>query len=163
MRRRPAHPTSGQIASSALLALAALALVLPGCRTTITKERLKQIEDGATMRRELKSYHAINAAHAGHVGYVKVYEVSEPQGPAFRWKYVYDMDFEEVGFVDQRGMAYKRNPYSRLERQIHKKDSRLEVLPSDSLENNVMRMLGMDPALDSVTFRTATAADIAQK
>jgi len=37
---------------------------------------------------------------------------------------------------------------------------RVDRMPADSTENNVMRMLGLDLSRDNVTFPVATAADI---
>jgi len=146
-----------------LVVLLAASAALPACRIQLTESRRSAIEHGERMSRTLRSYHAVTAAHAGHVGFLKVYDVAEQEGPTFTWKYVYDLDFNEVGFVDQNGTAYRYHRYAGVEQEAHRRETRLETLPEDSVQRNVMRMLGIDPATDDVTFPTATSADIAGK
>ncbi len=146
---------------SLVLALLLGALVAPACRTTITQDQHRQVDRGSRMSRQLRAYHAVNAAHAGHVGFLKVFDVTEQGGPTFTWKYVYDTDFEEVGFVDQNGTAYRHHVLRGIQQEAMGRESRLERLPTDSLQRNVMRLLGIDPALDDVKFPVVSQSDIA--
>ena len=116
---------------------------------------------GAGVRGEPRSYHVVYSAQRGKVGYAKVFDVAEGGGPVFQWKYVYDLDWKELGYIDQLGTAYQYKPYTPFERDYQPGTIRVVRLPSDSTERNAMRMLGMDPALDDVTFPEATAADLA--
>lgn len=143
------------------LALAALALAAVSCRTSPTDARREEWEKGALVQRKVKAYHVIVSAHKGKVGYVKVYDVTEGGGVPYEWKYVYDADWKELGFVDQFGGATKYHYYSPSEQAQQNLDLRATRLPSDSLQRNVMRMLGIDPATDDVTFPEAKREDIA--
>ena len=143
-----------------LLTLAGLALAPAACRTTRSKTRLKELEQGALVVKNLKSYHVVRAAHEGKVGYLKVFAVREGGGVPVDWKYLYDTDFKELGFIDQFGTAYRYHYYSETEQSTHKRPFRLDRMPADGLDENVMRLLGLDPAVESVTYPNATQADI---
>ena len=142
------------------LVLCCLALTASACRTSKSRSRLEAIEQGALIQREAKAYHVIQAAHRGRVGYVKVYDVTEAGGPPYEWKYVYDNDWHELGFVDQFGNATKYHYYSPSEQAQQNQTLRATTLPSDSLERNVLRMLDIDPSTDELTFPVATHSDI---
>jgi hypothetical protein len=142
------------------LVLIAAALAAAGCRTSWSDERRAQIEKGAHVRRTLKDYFVIESAHAGKVGYVKVYDVSEGGGPAYPWKYVYDRNWNELGFITQLGSAMRYHRYSPAEQAAQNLEMRGDWLPSDAVETNVMRMLGIDHTADTVSFPRATKADI---
>mgnify|MGYP001252277528 CR=1 FL=1 len=142
-----------------LAVLAAAALCAPGCHsTTVTRTTYGDDGRGAYMHRELREYHLVTSAYKGHVGYVKVYDVGEAGGPTYRWKYVYDLDFHELGFIDQYGRAYRFHEFPEAQAMATGTPVRTEDLPSDSTEANVMRLLGLDPSMDSVEFPTATSA-----
>jgi hypothetical protein len=102
----------------------------------------------------------IDSAHTGLVGYLKTFDVTEGGGPTYPWRYVYDRDWTELGFIDQFGSAYRYHRYSTAEQVQQNQTLRADRLPSDSIEANVMRILGIDTATDSVTLRPATRADI---
>ncbi len=141
---------------AALVAAAAAILVVgTACRTTVTPKRLKQVNDGKLMERELASYHLVYSEYQGKVGYMKVYNVRQAGGPAYRWKYVLDLDLNELGFIDQYGSAHRYYHYTGAEAKAHRDTMRVESMPADSTERNVMRMLGIDPALDNVSFPIA--------
>jgi hypothetical protein len=142
------------------LALCLLALAPAACRTSPSMSRREAIEKGALIRREVKGYHVISAAHRGKVGYVKVYDVTEAGGPPYEWKYVYDNDWHELGFVDQFGGATKYHYYSPSEQAQQNQTLRATRLPSDSLERNVLRILDIDPSTDELTFPAARQSDI---
>ena len=141
--------------------VAALAATAAGCKQMPSDAEVEANRDGAQMHRDVRSYHVVYSDHRGKVGYVKVFDVTEGGGPAYRWKYVYDLDWNELGFIDQFGTAYQNKPYSPFETDFQTKPIRVVRLPSDSAERNAMRMLGIDPALDDVTFPAASAADLA--
>jgi len=140
--------------SLTLLSLLAVAvLAAPACQsTTTTRTKWADDENAALMHRTLRSYHAVNSAFQGKVGYLKVFDVAEAGGPVYQWKYVYDLSYEEVGFIDQWGKAYRYHPLPDADQMAQKRPLRVDHLPADSTERNVMRMLGIDPALDQVTF-----------
>ena len=142
------------------LALAVLALAAASCRTSPSQQRREEIEQGALIRREVKEYHVIQAAHRGKIGYLKVYDVVEGGGVPYEWKYVYDANWKELGFVDQFGGATMYHYYSPSEAAQQNRDLRAMRLPSDSLQSNVLRMMGIDPSTDDLTFPVATHADI---
>ena len=118
------------------------------------------IREGANIQRTLKEHHVIVAAHRGRVGYIRVEDVRESGGPTYEWKWVYDANWTELGFLDQFGNAYKYHFYSPAEQAQQNRDLRLTRLPSDSPEANVLRILGIDPSTDDATFPRATRADI---
>src|SRR5678809_175640 len=142
------------------LALAVLALAAPACRTSPSERRLEEINKGALVHYEPVGYHVIQAAHRGRVGFVKVYNVTEAGGPPYEWKYAYDNDWREMGFVDQFGNAYKYHFYSPSEQVRQNETLRLTRLPSDSLERNELRILDIDPSTDELTFPEASRSDI---
>jgi len=136
-----------------LAVLAAAVMAAPACQTSsTTRTNWSDIEEGDLMRRSLRSYHAVKSAYEGQVGYLKVYDVTEAGGPVYQWKYVLDSDYNELGFIDQWGKAYRYHRLPDADASAQKKPMRVEHLPSDSTESNVMRMLGLDPAVDEVTF-----------
>lgn len=141
-------------------ALAATLLAAAGCRSTLTDERVHQIHSGALISRSLKSYHLVYSENDRKVGYLKVFDVQEGGGPTYPWRYVYDLDFNELGYIDQFGNAYRNVPYGTFQQEIHDKSFRVDRLPADTLEANVMRMLGINPAFDNVTFPVASSADL---
>ena len=136
-----------------LAVLAAAVLAAPACQSsTTTRTNWGDLDETGLMSRSLRSYHAVNSAYQGKVGYLKVYDVTEAGGPAYRWKYVYDLSYNELGFIDQWGKAYRYHRLPEADASAQKKPMRVEHMPSDSTEANVMRMLGLDPAVDEVTF-----------
>jgi hypothetical protein len=139
--------------STILAVLAAAVLIAPACTSTSTSTtRWGNVEDGALMNRTLRSYHAINSAFQGKVGYVKVFDVTEAGGPVYQWKYVYDLDYRELGFIDQFGKAYRYHELSEIGQEAMQETMTVTEMPADSAERNTMRMLGIDPATDDVTF-----------
>ena len=144
-----------------VLALTGLAAVFAAsCRSSPSEQRLRELEQGANIKKTLVGYHTIVSAHKGKVGYLKVYDVTEGGGPAYPWKYVYDADWRELGYITQFGTATMYHRYSPSEQAFQKRELRGSVLPSDSPERNVMRMLEIDPSTDDVTFPAASQADI---
>jgi len=139
--------------STILAVLAAAVLIAPACTSTSTsRTRWGNIGDGALMDRNLRSYHAVNSAFQGKVGYMKVFDVTEAGGPAYQWKYVYDLEYTELGFIDQFGRAYQYHVLSTADQQAQKTPLKVTEMPADSVERNTMRMLGINPATDDVTF-----------
>ena len=145
--------------STILIVLAAAAFAAPACQTrTTSTTSWADVADGALMKRALRSYHAVRSQYQGHVGYMKVYDIREAGGPIYTWKYVYDLDHNELGFVDQYGKAYRYPVLPNADQQAQNEPLRVDHMPSDSLERNVMRMLGLDPALDDVSFPTMASS-----
>lgn len=142
------------------LALVAAALCAGACRSSPSEARLKEWEKGALVKKDVTGYHVIVSAHRGKVGYLKSYDVREGGGAPYEWKYVYDGDWKELGFIDQFGGAYLYHYYSPAEQAAQNQVLRMTKLPSDSIQRNVMLMLGIDPVTDDVTFPVATRADI---
>jgi hypothetical protein len=147
--------------ASVVLALVGLASVAGACRTSPTPERLAEWDRGALIHTKTREVHVIYSSQKGKVGYLKVKDVTDAGGPTYPWRYVYDLDMRELGFINQFGGAYQYHVYSQWEAARENEPMRLKFLPSDSIERNVMRMLGIDPALDNVTFPMATQADFA--
>ncbi len=144
------------VAASIVLALAAAA-----CRSGPSAERRDEWDRGALIHQTLVGYHTIESAHKGKVGYVKVYDVTEGGGNPYQWKYVYDADWKELGFITQFGSAMRYHEYSPAEQAQQKLEMRGDWMPADSLENNVMRMLDIDITTDRLTFPVSTHEDIA--
>jgi hypothetical protein len=142
------------------IALVGLALGAASCRSSLTDSRRMEWEGGAGIRQRLKSYHVIESAKLGKVGYLKVKEVEEFKGPTYDWSYVYDRNWNELGFIDQLGGATAYHYYSPSEQAAQNTVLRATKLPSDSIQRNVMRILGLDLTTDDVTFPPATQADI---
>jgi hypothetical protein len=140
--------------------LAAALAAASGCSSPAKGPGPEAVRDGSLVHKELRSYHIVQSTHSGKVGYMKVYDVTEGGGPSYRWRYVYDLDWNELGFIDQFGTAYRNKPYTPFEQDAQPRTIRVVRLPSDSPERNAMVMLGIDPALDDVSFPVASAADI---
>lgn len=150
-------------ASPRALALAALLVALPlaaGCANSTNSRAAQQAMDGTDLKWTLKSYHVIESVHNGPVGYLKVFDVQQAGGPIYTWKYVYDRDFNELGWVNQLGQAFRREKYPPGAMPDPKEPYRTHTMPADSIERNAMRMLGIDPAIDDVTFPVAKDGDI---
>jgi hypothetical protein len=148
------------IRPTSAFALIGLALLAASCRSGPTDERRQQWERGAGIRQKVTGYYTIVSAHTGKVGFVKTYDVSDFGGSPYEWKYVYDRNWKELGFIDQFGKAYVYDYYSPSEQAFRNEVLRLSVLPSDSIERNVMRMLGIDTATDQVTLPKSEPSDI---
>lgn len=154
------------------LAPIVLALVAASCRSGPSEQRLEAWDKGALMhtpsttgsrhtpQQTLRDYKVVMSAHQGKVGFIKVYDVTEGGGNPYPWSYVYDLDWKELGFVDQFGGAFRYHFYSPAEAAQQNLVLRGERLPADSLQNNVMRMLGIDVSMDELSFPTATKSDI---
>ena len=143
---------------TALLVGAALAAA--SCRSSPSEERRAEWDHGAGIHGTLTGYYTIVSANQGKVGFLKTYDVTEFGGAPYPWKYVYDVDHKELGFVDQFGGATMYHFYPPSEAAQQNLVLRATKLPSDSLQRNVMRMLGIDPATDDLTFPVASKADI---
>lgn len=145
------------------LVLTALCLAAPlaaGCASGTESDVAKAARDGLDITRTLKSYHVVQSAHSGPVGFLKVFDVQQGGGAIYTWKYVYDKDYRELGWVNQMGQAFQWEKYPPGAMPNPREPYRVRSLPVDSIERNTMRMLGIDPALDEVTFPVALAADI---
>lgn len=142
------------------LAVAVLALAAPACRTSLSDARREEIARGALIKRTPKEWYVIVAGHRGRVGYMKLEDVTEGGGPTYPLRYVYDNDWHELGLVNQFGTAWKWHYYSPSEQAQQNETLRAVPLPSDSLQANVMRILGIDPSTDDLTFPVANRADI---
>jgi hypothetical protein len=141
--------------------LAAAALAAGACRSSPSEGRVREIDNGALIHRTTTGYHLVVSAHRGRIGYLKDELVSEGGGPAYPWKYVYDNDWKELGFVNQFGVACKLLEYAPAEQASQNEWGRGVVLPSDGIQVNVLRMFDIDPSTDDVTFPAASHADIA--
>jgi hypothetical protein len=152
-----------KILSAGALALG-VAAALSGCGGVTPTERSRsEFREGRQFERQLKTYHVVYSPHRGKVGFMKVYDVRDAGGPPYEWKFVYDLDLNEVGRIDQFGHAVWERPYTPSEASYQRYSVRSVDLPVDTIERNVMRMLGIDPATDDVTFPLASNADIAGK
>ena len=144
-----------------LLAVSTVCLLVSACHT-VSPEQKAANDRGALMKREIapNGYRQVYSAYNGKIGFLKHYHVQEAGGAIYKWKYVYDLDHKELGFIDQFGVAYRYHYYPEQEQRIHRQPHRTERMPEDSAPRNVMRMLGVDPSKDEVTFPVATGADI---
>jgi hypothetical protein len=148
------------IRPTSTLAVIGLAIAAASCRTSPSDERREEWMNGALVHYTLKEDHVIVSAHKGPIGYIKIYDVTEGGGPAYEWKYVYDSNWNELGFVDQFGTATKYHYYSPSEQAQQNRVLRAMKLPSDSLQANVLRMMDIDPSSDELTFPVARREDI---
>jgi len=144
----------------AALALVSLAFVAGACRSSPSDARFEEWRHGAYIKQTPKAWHVIVSAHRGRIGYLKVFDVTEGGGAPYEWKYVYDADWRELGFVDQFGGATMYHYYSPAEQAQQNDVLRATKLPADSIQRNVLTMFGIDPSTDDVTFPVATRADI---
>lgn len=143
-----------------LLVLCALAAAAGGCRSAMPESEVQAVRDGALMKRDLRSYHLVYSEHRGAVGYLKVFDVTEAGGATFTWKYVYDKDFNELGWIDQFGNARRFHVYPDGAVPDPRTPIRVIAMPTDSIQRNTMRMLGIDPSTDDVSFPLAKDGDI---
>jgi hypothetical protein len=140
--------------------LLAAALGATACASAPSEGSVQATRMGALMKRRLHSYHLVYSEHRGPIGYMKEFDVAEAGGPVFRWKFIYDRDFNELGWVDQRGHAFRAERYPPGAQPNPAEPFRFERMPMDSVERNTMRMLGIDPALDDVSFPLAKEGEI---
>lgn len=142
------------------LVLAAVVCGAAACRSAMSENAARDVANGSLMHRELKSYHLVYSEHRGPVGYLKVFEVGEAGGPRYTWKFVYDADFRELGWIDQLGTAYQYKEYPPGAMPDPRDPLTVLHLPADSIQRNTMRMLGIDPSLDNVSFPLAKEGDV---
>ena len=147
-------------ALSHLAVLAVFALGAGACRSAMPDSERSGREAGTDMHYELKSYHLVYSEHRGPVGYMKVTDVTKAGGPTYTWKYILDKDFTTIGWIDQMGHAFQYVPYPPGSMPNPREPLRVITLPEDSMSQNVMRMLGMNPAADNVSFPVAKEGDI---
>ena len=143
-----------------VLVLTAAALGAGACRSSPSDGAARDVARGSLMHRELKSYHLVYSEHRGPVGYLKVYDVAEAGGATYTWKFVYDAEYNELGWIDQMGTAYQYKHYPPGAMPNPLEPLTVLHLPADSIERNTMRMLGIDPALDNVSFPLAKEGDV---
>ena len=148
------------LVSALPLALVLAASALAGCAAGPSADRVRAVEQGALMKRRLGSYHVAYSDRSGPVGFMKVYDVQEAGGPVFRWSFVYDRDFNERGFVDQKGTAVRYDAYPPGIQPSGDAPIRFVTLPADSMPRNAARMLGLDPTADNLTFPVANEGDV---
>jgi hypothetical protein len=139
-----------------VLAIAAAALAPSGCRTSKRAEGLERPAEYATdLRMEARDYRVI-WTRGGKLGFLQTFAVSEPRGPTVTMHHVLDTEFRQVGWIANDGQG-ERFVYP-AERIGEAKRTTFErvVLPVDTLENQVRRILGVDPTTE---IALAPAAD----
>ena len=141
------------------LALVALFLIPAACGTA--RDSVADAPtSGAAMQRTLVEYNLVYNDTVGKVGYMKAYLVSHAGEPAKVFRYIYDLDFNEVGFFDGRGNAWAYDRYPPHEAEIHGVPLRNREMQGDTVGRNALRMLGMNPNIGGVSFPAAAEADI---
>lgn len=145
--------------SKLAVALTALLLVPAACRSADST-----VADAPThgdeVSRTLVDYDLVYNDTIGKVGYLKTYRVQHAGESPKHFRYVFDLDFEELGFFDRFGNAWVYDRYSPFETEIHGTPMRTRKMQDDLVGRNAMRMLGLDPNVGSVTFPQAQEGDI---
>jgi hypothetical protein len=113
------------------------------------------------LRREIVGYRTVWLRGSGKIGFVKSYAVSEGTAEPVVIHFCEDVDNIERGWVGDDGQGVK---YASLENRTgaaRREAFDAQDLPVDSLENQVRRILGLDPLADIALLET-TRADLAR-
>ena len=139
--------------------LAVSALALPGCKgAKPAPGPQRPPEYGTDLRMEIRDYRVI-WTRGGKLGYLQTYAVSEPEGPPVTMHQVLDLDFRQLGWIANDGQG-ERFVYP-AEKVGEAKRTTFDrvTLPVDSLENQVRRILGVDP-LAEIALAPAAEQDL---
>jgi hypothetical protein len=95
----------------------------------------------------------------GKVGYLQTYDMAPAGGSPVEIHYAEDLDFRERGWVanDGQGVMF-RYPEDEI-REAFRAPFFEDPLPTDTIENNVKRIFGLDPRTE-IAFRPASEADV---
>jgi hypothetical protein len=113
------------------------------------------------IRREIVGYRTVWLRGSGKVGFVKTYAVSEGTAAPVVIHFCEDTENVERGWVGDDGQGVK---YAALENRTgaaRREAFDAQDLPVDSLENQVRRILGLDPLADIALLET-TRADLSR-
>jgi len=141
------------------LLLAAAALPLAGCGSSKPAPGPQRPpEYGSDLRMDIRDYKVI-WTRGGKLGYLQTYAVSDVQGPAVTMHQVLDLDFRQLGWIADDGQG-ERYVYPAQKVGEAKRTTFERVpLPVDSLENQVRRILGVDP-LAEIALAPAAEQDL---
>ena len=142
----------------AALLLAAVAAA-PACRSA--KEERVQEPPVADVQSRPLDYRVI-WTRGGMLGYVRTVELSRPDEPAVPVHTVLDLDFVERGWCANDGQGERYDYPEKKIREAKRTVFDRVVLPSDTVENQIRRILRL-PATTEIALRTATAADVQGK
>ena len=117
---------------------------------------------GPGVRMDIRNYQVI-WARGGKLGYLRTYDVtdgSKESGAAVPIHYVLDLDLKtDRGWVSDNGLGERfEYPAPRMREALRSPFERV-TLPVDSVENQIKRILGVDPALE-IRLMPASPADL---
>jgi len=141
------------------VAAAAAAAALPACGSKRTAEpagRPKEYESALSLR--IKDYRVV-WTRGGRLGYLQSYDASEAEGPTVTLHKVLDNDFREMGWFADDGQGERFVYPPRKVGEALRTAFQREVLPVDSLENQVKRILGLAPTTE-IALAPAEDADL---
>lgn len=95
----------------------------------------------------------------GKLGYLDTYDVSERNQTAVTLHYVEDLDFRKMGWIADDGQgerfAYPESRLGEAKRTVFER----VPLPKDALENQIRRILQVDPKTE-IKLQRASVADL---
>jgi len=139
---------------AAILALSA-ALGAAGCSSSGEKAA------PPNMGMEIHNYQVI-WGRGGKLGYLRTYDVAPRNEAPVRIHYVLDLDLRtDRGWVSDNGLGERfEYPQPKI-REAYRSPFERVVLPVDTIENQIKRILGVDPGVE-IALTPATAADVVQ-
>jgi len=147
------------------IALAVAAgLGVAGCGTTGGKDAAggSSAEGGVGMT--ISNYQVI-WTRGGKLGYLRTYDVAEVSSPGetpVPIHYVLALDLKtDLGWVSDNGLGERFEYPAQKIREARRTPFERIQLPSDSIENQIKRILGVDPGTE-IALRPASAADVGQ-
>jgi hypothetical protein len=140
---------------AAILAMSA-ALGAAGCASPAEKAA------AGNVAMEIQNYQVI-WARGGKLGYLRTYDVAPRNESPVRIHYVLDLDLKtDRGWVSDNGLGERFEYPERKIREAYRSPFERVVLPVDSIENQIKRIIGVDPGTE-IALRPATADDVRQQ
>ena len=145
------------------LAVAA-GLGIAGCGSTGDKDAAGGAPAKGAMAMTIKNYQVI-WARGGKLGYLRTYDVVDPARPQdtpVPIHYVLDLDLKtDRGWVSDNGLGERYEYPAKRVREAYRAPFERIQLPSDTIHNQIKRILEVDPALE-IVLSPASAADVGQ-
>jgi hypothetical protein len=140
------------------LAVAA-GLGLSGC-----KAPQETVETSGKVGMTIRNYQVI-WARGGKLGYLRTYDVADAGRPGEKpvpIHYVLDLDLKtDRGWVSDNGLGERfEYPADRVKEAYRAPFERV-ALPADTIENQIKRILGVDPGTE-IALRPAAASDVSR-
>ena len=148
----------------AILAVALAVAAGLGSAGCATSDREPTATTSGKVGMTIRNYQVI-WARGGKLGYLRTYDVADAARPGERpvpIHYVLDLDLRtDRGWVSDNGLGERFDyPADRVKEAYRAPFERIP-LPADSVENQIKRILGVDPGVE-IALRPASPADVSR-